>query len=68
MRENRTKRILKQGGTAIAAFAGFLGSPEMVEIIGHAGFDAVFIDMEHMPFDLREVQRMVMAAALKGEL
>ena len=65
MLENRVKRILKQGGTAIAGFSGSLGV-EMVEIIGHAGFDGVFIDMEHMPYDLREVQRMVMAAERLG--
>ena len=66
MIENRVKRILRRGGTAIAAFAGCFGGVEMVEIIGHAGFDGVFIDMEHMPFDLREVQRMVMAAERVG--
>ena len=66
MMENRVKRILRRGGTAIVGFAGCLGGIEMVEIIGHAGFDGVFIDMEHMAFDLREVQRMVMAAERVG--
>ena len=65
MLDNRVKRILKQGGTAIVGFSGCLGV-EMVEIIGHAGLDGVFIDMEHMPYDLREVQRMVMAAERVG--
>jgi len=64
--ENRVKRILRQGRTAIAGFAGCLGCAEMVEIIGHSGFDGVFIDMEHMPYDLREIQRMVMAAERMG--
>jgi len=66
MIENRVKRILRRGGTALVAFSGCFGGVEMVEIIGHAGFDGVFIDMEHMPFDLREVQRMVMAAERVG--
>src|SRR5262249_57238866 len=40
--------------------------PQIVEIIGHAGFDAAFIDMEHTSFDLRDVQLMVMAAERVG--
>ncbi len=66
MIENRVKRILRPGGTAIVAFSGCLGGVEMVEIIGHSGFDGVFIDMEHKPFDLRDVQRMVVAAERVG--
>jgi 4-hydroxy-2-oxoheptanedioate aldolase len=66
MQQNRVKRILQQGGTAIGTFAGCFSSAEMVEVVGHAGFDGIFIDMEHMPFDLREVQRMVMAAEHVG--
>jgi 2-keto-3-deoxy-L-rhamnonate aldolase RhmA len=38
----------------------------MVEIIGLAGFDAVRIDMEHNPFDLHDVQMMVMMAERVG--
>src|SRR4029450_13088697 len=40
--------------------------PQIGEIIGHAGFDAAFIDMEHTSFDLRDVQLMVMAAERVG--
>jgi hypothetical protein len=44
---------------------GGIADPQIVEIIGHAGFDA-FIDMEHTSFDLRDVQLMVMAAERVG--
>ena len=43
-----------------------IADPQIVEIIGHAGFDAAFIDIEHTSFDLRDVQLMVMAAERVG--
>jgi 4-hydroxy-2-oxoheptanedioate aldolase len=64
--ENRVKRIFREGGLALGAYSGCFGTPEMVEIIGHAGFDAVFIDMEHNRFDLRDVHAMVVAADHMG--
>jgi 4-hydroxy-2-oxoheptanedioate aldolase len=66
MQENRVKRVWREGGLAIGAYSGCFGTPSMVEIIGHAGFDAVFIDVEHMPFDLHEVHVMVLAAERMG--
>src|SRR5579875_3073997 len=62
MRENRVKRILREGGLALGTHVGGLADPQIVEIIGLAGFDAAFIDMEHTSFDLHDVQAMVMAA------
>src|SRR5579883_2038663 len=66
MRENRVKRILRQGGLALGTHVGGIADPQIVEIIGLAGFDAAFIDMEHTSFDLRDVQLMVMAAERVG--
>jgi 2-keto-3-deoxy-L-rhamnonate aldolase RhmA len=43
-----------------------MGGITMVEIIGHAGFDAVFIDMEHTAYDLRDIQVMILAAERVG--
>lgn len=40
--------------------------PAAVEIIGLAGFDAAFIDMEHSAFDLQLVQEMIRACDLVG--
>ena len=62
MHTNRVKKILKEGGLALGTYTGGIADPQIVEIIGHAGFDAAFIDMEHTSFDLRDVQLMVMAA------
>jgi 2-keto-3-deoxy-L-rhamnonate aldolase RhmA len=66
MKENRVKRILRQGGLALGTHVGGIPDPQIVEIIGLAGFDAAFIDMEHTSFDLHDVQAMVMAAERVG--
>ena len=66
MRPNRVKKILGEGGLALGTYVGGIADPQIVEIIGHAGFDAAFIDMEHTSFDLRDVQLMVMAAERVG--
>ena len=66
MQENRVKRIMNAGGLALGTHAGGIADPQIVEIIGLAGFDAAFIDMEHTAFDLHDVQAMVMAAERVG--
>ena len=66
MLNNRAKRIIADGGLALGTYCGPFAGAAIVELIGHAGFDAAFIDMEHMPLDLREVHTMVLAAERVG--
>ena len=66
MQENRVKRILRDGGLALGTHVGGIADPQIVEIIGLAGFDAAFIDMEHTAFDLHDVEACVMAAERVG--
>ena len=66
MKENRVRRILREGGLALGTHVGGIPDPQIVELIGLAGFDAAFIDMEHTSFDLHDVQSMVMAAEQVG--
>jgi 4-hydroxy-2-oxoheptanedioate aldolase len=66
MQTNRVKKIIREGGLALGTYVGGIADPQIVEIIGHAGFDAAFIDLEHTSFDLRDVQLMVMAAERMG--
>lgn len=66
MQENRVKRIMAAGGLALGTHVGGIADPQIVEIIGLAGFDAAFIDMEHTTFDLHDVQACVIAAELVG--
>jgi 4-hydroxy-2-oxoheptanedioate aldolase len=65
MRENRVKRVMREGGLALVSHTGF-ADPAIVEIIALAGFDGVFIDMEHTGFDLQLVGEMVRIADLTG--
>src|SRR5256885_9554377 len=66
MQPNRVKKILRSGDLALGTYTGGIADPQIVEIIGHAGYDAAFIDMEHTSFDLRDIQLMVMAAERVG--
>jgi 2-keto-3-deoxy-L-rhamnonate aldolase RhmA len=54
------KSRLKKGdhmlGTALT-----ITSPEISEILSQVGFDWLWIDMEHGPFDLTQTQRMIQA-------
>ena len=56
MRENKVKRILNEGGTAIGTAISTVKQPESVRPLAGAGFDYVFIDMEHSTYNLEEVK------------
>jgi 2-keto-3-deoxy-L-rhamnonate aldolase RhmA len=58
MRENKVRNKMKQGKLAIGTYVG-LRDPAIVEIIGLAGFDAAFIDMEHVALDLGDVENHI---------
>lgn len=61
MRKNLTKAKIKAGETAYGVFVN-VGSPSLVEIIGHIGFDYALLDAEHSPMDLETCENMVRAA------
>ena len=65
MRQNRVKKLMREGSLALGKYVS-LADPQVVEIIGIAGFDAAFIDMEHTGFDLRTVEEMIRASDLAG--
>jgi len=65
MRQNRVKRVMREGGLAIVSHVGF-ADPAVIEIIALAGFDGAFIDMEHTVFDLQLVGEMIRVADLSG--
>ncbi len=46
MRPNQTKRLLQAGGSALGTFC-LGGSPLLAEVLGHAGFEFVIIDLQH---------------------
>jgi 2-keto-3-deoxy-L-rhamnonate aldolase RhmA len=65
VKKNRVRERISEGRLAIGTYVN-LADPAVVEIIGLAGFDAAFIDMEHTGFDLHTVQEMIRACDLAG--
>jgi len=54
------KRRLRAGETTYGAFLSFQ-DPGSAEIMAGTGYDWVFIDSEHSPFDLKSLQHVLMA-------
>jgi len=61
MRENLTKKKIKEGKTAYGVFVS-MWSPPIIEIIGRIGFDFVILDAEHSPMGAESCEHMVRAA------
>ena len=64
-RSNEVKARLRGGDAVVGSFCN-LPSPDVVELLGWAGFDFVIIDAEHGPQDLETVANMVRAAEASG--
>jgi 4-hydroxy-2-oxoheptanedioate aldolase len=60
-RENVLKQRLAKGEALFGCWVDS-GSPTVVEILGHAGFDFVVIDLEHGQGDIRDATEMIRAA------
>jgi 2-dehydro-3-deoxyglucarate aldolase/4-hydroxy-2-oxoheptanedioate aldolase len=66
MRVNHTRERLAKGETALGCAIQAYRSPEIARTFAAAGFDYVFIDMEHGSFNLETVQDMIAAANTAG--
>src|SRR5579872_1441807 len=66
MRVNKTREKLSRGETAVGCGLQCYRSPEIARTFAAAGFDYVFIDMEHGSYDLETVQDMIAAANGSG--
>src|ERR1035438_914040 len=66
MQINRTRERLAKGETVFGSGLQVYRSAEVVRTFAAAGFDYVFIDMEHTGFDLETVQDMIQAALASG--
>jgi 4-hydroxy-2-oxoheptanedioate aldolase len=53
-------------GEAASVIAPFATSAGLVELLGHLGFDGVFLDCEHGPPGWEDVEHMVRAAEVSG--
>src|SRR2546427_4744276 len=65
MVNTRVKDRLVAGQTA-TVIAPFASSAGLVELLGHMGFDGVFLDGEHGPAGWEAVEDMARAADLAG--
>jgi 2-keto-3-deoxy-L-rhamnonate aldolase RhmA len=66
MRANLTRERLSKGETVFGCGLQVYRSPEICRAFAAAGFDYVFIDMEHGSYDLETVQDMIKVALENG--
>ena len=62
MRVNTTREKLSRGETVVGCGLQCYRSPEIARTFAAAGFDYVFIDMEHGSYDLETAQDMIAAS------
>ena len=62
---NRVKQAIREGVVA-RGFSMNIPSPHLIEILGPLGFDFVWLDGEHGPFGLAELEEHCRAAELVG--
>jgi 2-keto-3-deoxy-L-rhamnonate aldolase RhmA len=62
---NTLKEKLESGEPAIGAIVTF-PTPEVVEILGSAGFDWLQVEMEHAPLSMRDTQTILQVAEGTG--
>ena len=65
MKPNRMKAKLGAGGPALGCSV-MIPSPQIVEMLGHAGFDWVLLDCEHGSLGPADVELMAIAADAVG--
>lgn len=65
MRANRMKGLIRSGRPVLGCSLMF-PSPQLVEMLGHAGFDWVLLDCEHGSLSGADVEVMAMAADAVG--
>src|SRR3989304_2425133 len=62
MRKNKVKEQWRRGEPSVGSWLS-LGNPLAAEIMAHAGFDWLTVDMEHNAIDLAEAQALFQAVA-----
>jgi 2-keto-3-deoxy-L-rhamnonate aldolase RhmA len=62
MRKNKVKRALKNGETVIGTMVSEVRGPGVMSMLATAGFDYVYIDMEHSTYSGETMADMILAA------
>jgi len=63
LRTNYVREKIKRGEPSLGCFMG-LGSPNLAELLSHAGFEWLVVETEHNGLDSAEIEHMLMA--IKG--
>ncbi|MCD6290157.1 MAG: aldolase [Anaerolineae bacterium] len=66
MRDNKVRAALKRGEFVIGTMVTEMRSPAIALMLANAGFDFMFIDMEHGSYDLATVADIIKVARLAG--
>ena len=66
MRQNKVKRALMQGEVQMGTWVTTLRTPQIAQMIATAGFDFLYIDMEHSCFSIETVGDLCFAALAAG--
>lgn len=64
MRDNKVRAALKRGEVVIGTWASEMRSPAIALLFANAGFDYMFIDMEHGAYDLETAAAIIKVARL----
>ena len=64
LRENKAKSKLRRGEVASLVTGSM--TPDLIEVLGQLGFDAVMIESEHGPVDFGDITQMTRACDLWG--
>ncbi|HTU03125.1 MAG TPA: aldolase/citrate lyase family protein [Candidatus Sulfotelmatobacter sp.] len=66
MRANRVKRALLKGEVQVGTWVNALRTPQIAQMVATAGFDFMYIDMEHSAFSVETVGDLCYAALGAG--
>ncbi|NIQ95670.1 MAG: aldolase, partial [Desulfuromonadales bacterium] len=61
LRKNRIRQVLSDGGVALGLLQNGVPTVEFPKMAAAAGFDWLFIDGEHGPFDSESIRRLIRA-------
>ena len=64
LKANRVKQALRQGEPIVGTMMSEVRSPGFIWMLANAGFDYVFIDMEHGTYDLQTASDLIKVARL----
>jgi 4-hydroxy-2-oxoheptanedioate aldolase len=66
MKPNTVKRALIEGQVQVGTWVNTLATPKITQVLATAGFDFIYIDMEHSGFSIETVTDLCFAALSAG--